>query len=303
MLVLLKSLLFVISTIGSFELIRKVSDDKVNIYFLPSLTIAIQVSVLFMAGLLNLLPETAIALYLIGFAGIIYRLCKEKSLVFLKAYINPGYILFSVLLLIFAVYLRGKILTQYDNFSHWGLVVKSMLATNRYPNFKDTLIGFQEYPLGSSTYIYYFVKFTRTSESFQMLAQCYTMLAAILPLYSFAEKNHAAVTIVLISFVNYVLLYNITITELPVDTLLPLVGICGLLFVYQHCKEGRKIMLCFASCYMIQLMQIKNSGIFFVILIAIYMLRRTKNNNIYIYISRNMHRGAVSVFSPLAQTL
>ena len=278
--VLVRLLLFFISTIGSFELIRKASDDKVSIYFLPSLTIAIQVSVLFMAGLLNLLPEAVIALYLIGFAGIIYSICKNRSLAFLKSYINPGYILFIALLLVFAVYLRGKVFKSFDNFSHWALVVKQMLATDRYPNFKDTVIVFQSYPLGSASYIYYFAKLTKTSESFQMLAQTYMMLAAILPLYSFAKKNHLAVSAVFVSFVNYVFLYNSKIVELYVDTLLPLAGICGLLFVYQHCKECQKIMLCFAACYMVQAAQIKNYGIFFVAFIVIYLLKLAPKRDI-----------------------
>ena len=283
MLALLKLLLFVISTFGTFELIRKISGDEVNIYFLPSLTAAIQVCVLFLAGLLNLLPEAVYALYLVGFAGFIYSVCKNKGLSSLKAYLNPGYILTFALLLIFAVYLRGKVFTHYDNYSHWGLVVKRMLETNRYPNFKDTLIQFQEYPLGSSSYIYFFVKLTKTSESFQMLAQTYVMLAAMLSLYSFAKQNHLAVSVVMVSFVNYVFWYNDEITDLLVDTLLPLVGICGLLFAYRHCKEGRKCMLCFAACYMVQVMQIKNSGIYFVILTAIFILSSTNSHHIYIY--------------------
>ena len=295
--VLLRLLLFFISTIGSFELIRKACDDKVNIYFLPSLTIAIQVSVLFIAGLLNLLPETTIALYLVGFAGVIYRIWKERSLAFLKAYINPGYILTFVLLLIFAVYLRGKILTHYDNFSHWGLVVRKMLEVDQYPTLKDNLIEFKEYPLGSATYIYYFAKLTRASESFQMLAQSYMLLAAILPLYSFAKKNHLAVSAAVLSFINYVLVFNVRITDLLVDTLLPLVGICGLLFVYQYCKEDRKIMLLFAACYMVLVSQIKNSGIFFVAFAAIYILALARNNNIYIYIAEYVSRCRLYIYS------
>ena len=118
MLVLLRLMLFVISTVGTFELIRKVSGDEVNIYFLPSLTVAIQVCVLFLAGLLNLLPEAVYALYLIGFVGFVYSVCKNKSLSFLKSYLIPGYILMLAALLLFAVYLRGKVFVHYDNFSH-----------------------------------------------------------------------------------------------------------------------------------------------------------------------------------------
>ena len=103
MIVLLKLLLFVISTIGSFELIRRISNDKVNIYFLPSLTIAIQVTILFLAGILNLLYEATIGLYLLGFVGIIYSIYKDKNIAFLKDYINVGYIVFLILFLILTV--------------------------------------------------------------------------------------------------------------------------------------------------------------------------------------------------------
>lgn len=270
--VILRLGLFGISTLGFFELIRKASNDRVSIYFLPSLTIAIQVTILFLAGLLNLLPETAKGLYFIGFAAVIYSFYKAKGISFVKIYINTGYAVLLILLSILAIYLKGKIFSHYDNFSHWAIVVRRMLETNRYPNFEDTLIQFQAYPLGSATFIYFFAKFVSHSESVQMLAQSYMMLAAVLPLYYFAKKNQLAISVVFVSFVNFIFLYNTKITELLVDTLLPLAGVCGLLFTYVHCKECRKIMLFFSAFYMVQLIQIKNSGIFFVVFIAILII-------------------------------
>ena len=293
---ILKLSLFGISTIGSFELIRKACDDKVDIYFLPSLTIAIQVTFLFLAGLLNLLPEVTMGLYLVGFAGILYSLYKEKSISFLKPYINVGYAVSLILLAIFAVYLRGKVFAHYDNFSHWALVVRRMLTVNRYPNFEDTLITFQAYPLGSATYIYYFAKLISTSESVQMLAQSYMMLAAVLPLFSFAEKNRVAAAIVVVSFVNYILLYNVKITNLLVDTLLPLVGICGLLFTYLHCKTDARTPLYFSAFYMVQLVQIKNSGIFFAALIAILLFVSAWKKKEYLH-------GIICVALPIASLI
>lgn len=294
--VLLRLFLFGVSTIGTFELIRKACDDKVNIYFLPSLTIAIQVTVLFLAGLLNILPEVTICLYLVGFAGIIHSIYKEKNLTFMKAYINIGYMFLLILLLIFAVYLKGKKFSHYDTFSHWGTVVRRMLEVNRYPNFDDDFIMFKEYPLGSSTYIYYFARLIGTSESIQMLAQSYMILTAVLPLYSFAKRNHLAVSAAVISFVNYVLLYNIKITDLLVDTLLPLAGISGILFAYLHCKDGRKIMFYFAAFYMVQLIQIKNSGIFFAAIMAIQLIIFARKN-------RECLHGGISIALPFISFL
>ncbi len=289
--VLLRFFLFGMSTIGTFELIRKACNDKVNIYFLPSLTIAIQVSVLFLAGILNLLPEVTIGLYLIGFAGIIYSFYERKNLTFIKAYINIGYMVLLILLLIFTIYLKGKKFSNYDTFSHWGTVVRRMLDMNRYPNFNDAFIMFKEYPLGSSTYIYYFARLVSTSESIQMLAQSYMILAAVLPLYSFAQKNQLAISVISVSFINYVLLYNTVITKLCVDTLLPLVGISGILFTYLHCKDGKKIMYYFAAFYMVLLIQIKNSGIFFTAIIAVQLI-------IFARKSRECLHGGISIALP-----
>lgn len=268
--VFVRLFLFVISTIGFFELIRKACADKVDIYFLPSLTIAIQVVFLFVGGLLNLLSEVTFILYFVGFVGFAFGLYKKKTSI-LKSYINVGYVFLFISLIILAIYLKGKIFTHYDNFSHWAIVVKIMLEINRYPNFEDTLIMFQEYPLGSATYIYFFSRLTSTSESIQMLAQSYMMMTTILPLFSFAKKNRVPVAILIASFANYVLLFNISITDLLVDTLLPLVGICGLLFTYLHCKTGEKKSLYFSMFYMVWIVQIKNSGIFFCVIIAILL--------------------------------
>ena len=281
---IIKLFLFCISTLGSFEWIRIISKDKVNIYFLPSLTIAVQITFLFLAGVLNLLPEGVIILYIAGFAGIIISIYKNKNLSFIKDYLNVGYTVLFLIMCIILIYVKGKIFTGYDNFSHWALVVKRMLEVDRYPNFQDTLITFQEYPLGSSSYIYFFAKLISTSESVQMLAQTYMIGASLLPLFAFAKKNKASISIVLISFINFILVYNICVTDLLVDTLLPIVGASGVLFAFVHCKKDcEKMELCLSSFYMIELVQIKNSGIFFTILIALLILKYMRMNKQYVY--------------------
>ena len=270
---ILKIMIFGISTIGTWECLRMISKDRINIYFFPSLTIAIQTLILFFAGLLNILSEVVYLLLAIGLAGSIYSIYRNGGVLFLKNYINAGFLWLILVMVIMLFFVRGKIFTHYDNFSHWALVVKRMLQVNRYPNFEDTLITFQEYPLGSATYIYYFSKLISTSESIQMLAHIYMIAAAALPLFVFVKKNSVLSALVMISFVNFVFVYNITITNLLVDTVLPIIAMCSLIFTYLHCRKGcgRLELIC-ASAYMVQLVQIKNSGIFFVALIDIVIL-------------------------------
>jgi len=136
----LKIGLFGLSTLGSFQLIRKISKDKVDLYFLPSLTIAIQVTILFFAGVLNLLPEISWLIYLVGLAALEISLWETRGLKFLKDYLNDGYIISILIIIIMGLSVRGKLFAHYDNFSHWALVVRHMLEVNHYPNFDGHLI-------------------------------------------------------------------------------------------------------------------------------------------------------------------
>ncbi len=269
---LIRIVLFCIATLGSFELLRLASRDKINLYFLPGLTIAIQATILFFAGILNVLPDTCKLLYLVGGLGFLYVLYRRKSISFLKDYVTVGYLFLFLVMIIMAFYLKGRLFTHYDNFSHWAIVIKRMLTAGRLPNFSDSIITFQEYPLGSASYIYFFVKLIGEAEANQMLAQIYMITAALLPLFSFVRKNKFPAAIIMLSLTNFLFLCNIRPTELLVDTLLPIMGISGLLFVMTHCKEdltGFKLFC--AACYMVQLMQIKNSGIFFVLFIVLIL--------------------------------
>lgn len=233
----IKPLLFIISMIGFFELIRIVTADKINRCFLPSMTIALQVSILFLAGILNLLPEMTYALYITGFIGLAHAAWKKKGLGFLRDYISVSAFFLVLVMMVLAVYVKGKIFTGYDNFSHWALVVRSMLETNRYPNFLDTVIYFQEYPLGSSTYIYFFAKLVGESESVQMLAQAYMITAAALPLFAFAKRNSFLPAAVMLVLVNLLFLYIIPVVDLLVDMLLSVTGVCGMTFAALYCRE------------------------------------------------------------------
>ena len=292
-----KLFLFALSSLGSFELIRAVTGDRVNRCFLPSMTIAFQVSVLFLGGILNLLPEMTYLLYIAGLAGLAYTVWKRKGLGFLRDYLSAGYFFLALVMAALAFYCRGKIFSHYDNFSHWALVVRTMLEANRYPNFQDAVIVFQEYPLGSSTYIYFFAKLVGKSESVQMLAQAYMTTAAVLPLFAFANRKSVLPAAVMLVLVNLLFQYNTTIPSLLVDTLLPVMGVCGLAFAALYCRENHTgWSLFFSACYMILMVQIKNSGLFFAALTALLILYYARKNG-------TLRKSILAVAAPVLSVL
>lgn len=259
-------LLFGISSLGYWEFFRK--KCLVGIYFLPLVTVAVQSCVLILGGIAGLLAPAAWTLYLLGFLLLGWALWLEKGRNW-KAYLSWGFVFFLLGLFLTAMYLRGKVFTHNDNFTHWAIVVKKLLTADRFPNITDTDIGFPYYPLGSSVYIYYFCKMVGAAEPLQMLAQSYMMLAAFLPLFSCARRNAAAAGLALVGLVVMIFGYSIRINELLVDTLLPLVGMAAVLYVLvvfseeNISSEKKKYALWMLIPVLIWLSQIKNSGLLF----------------------------------------
>ena len=173
---LVKLGLLLLSYLGWWEFFR--GRCRMNVYFAPAFTVTAHFTLLFLPGLLNLLLETAWVLYLSGFVMLADALRREK-LGFAKHYINFGYGLMLAVLAIMALALRGKIITWSDNFTHWATVVKNMLAADQFPTFAQEAVTFTTYPLGSSTIIWYFSRFTSREEDFWMLAQGFMMLTML----------------------------------------------------------------------------------------------------------------------------
>lgn len=263
---------FFISNLGYWEYFRK--KTRMSIFFIPAFTISLQITLLFCSGLLNCLGVASVILFVTGLLFAVYYSVKNvKDMI--RAYLNVGYIFFVIFTLLIMLAVRGKIFTHVDNFSHWAIVVKNMLETNRYPCFKDTLIGFKTYPLGSATYIYYVAKIIMDSEQIMMFAQAYFMLSLILPVFKYVKNNKAANCIYVILYTNYIFSYQIQIYDLLVETLLPLHGMMTLFFVFSEClgldtksKKGN-ISVLYAIPLLCTLTQIKNSSIFFLAIICI----------------------------------
>lgn len=268
----LRLLLLITSNFGLWELLRR--KTKVNIFFIPSLTVALQTSVLLLTGILNLLFETTMMITGFGLAYLIFCIWKEKNVRFFKNYVNIGYLFLAVVTVFTAIALRGSLFQHYDDFSHWGMVVRRMLSYDRFPNFQDILV-FKEYPIGSNIYIYYFSRLLSAAESVQMTAQAYVMTACLLPLFCFCKKNSVAALFFVSAFTYFFFTYNIALSSLLVDTLLPVVSACALLYMYQYC-DGSSNGLAFylAGAYLIQIVQIKNSGVFFVLIAAAWAVYR-----------------------------
>ena len=227
--------------------------------------------------MLNILSEAVFFLLVFGLAGFIGHTVLEKGKN-LNFYLRMEFIFLAAGLLILFFYLQGKLFTHYDNFSHWALVVKTMLRTNRFPSFETPIITYRGYPLGSSVYIYYTAKLIGEAEPLQMLGQGYMLLTCMLPLFRDNRRNRWLVFILMLFAGNFFLAYNVQPSELLVDTLLPLAGMSALLFT-RSCKNTDRRENLFIILFLTWVLQIKNSGAFFALIAGGAYLMTAKRNH------------------------
>lgn len=240
---------------------------KVNTEFAPAIVCASCSVIMFLAGILNLMPITAAIIFIIGTALLLQNI--KKCINDKRTWIIIG--LWLLVLGYFAVLLRGAILTHYDNFSHWALVIKYMLMNDRMPNFADEIITFQAYPLGSSLWIYFVCKVIGTTEACYMFAQVIMLISFILPLTVWINKKNIYLCVIPVLYAIYSLSSNVAITNLLVDTLMPLAGVAAFCIIEYERDIQQKTMLEILPLF-IFLIQVKNSGIFFISICVIYWL-------------------------------
>ena len=250
--------------------------------FLPAAVFCGQICVLFLGGILNLLPLSVAVLF---FGGLFLAALSLKDRRMYRDFLCPGYVFFAAAGLYFLLMMKGQVFNTYDNFSHWALIVKQMLMTDRFPTFQDPIILFQAYPVGSSAFVYYVSKIISTvSEGCQMFAQTLLTLSMILPLFSCVRRKKAEGTLLILGASLFFLSSNTVPSELLVDALLPLAGGFGFLLLERE-LEGEKQTVWLSILPAAAVIAIKNSGIFFWALMAARLCvhwfrnRRTADRN------------------------
>ena len=271
-------LLRIIALIFSFYGYIRFFSRKVKLEFSIAVTFSCIGSVIFLSGILNLLPETVFVLFAIGsWQGFLSVHRREP----LKDILSPGIIFFAVMCVFLGWRLYGSVFTSQDNFSHWGTALKVMIVNDRFPNFQD-IVSYQSYPLGSASFIYYLVKISGIHlEWVQLFAQAILMMGMLVCLFAFAHKT---MSIIFAAAASLILLGGDTpLYDLTVDTLLPLTALAGIAICIYY-RESLEKQLWSILPLTTFLISIKNSAILFSIAIFCYItvyVRKAKIRTIY----------------------
>lgn len=270
---MLRLLLLLISTYGYQLYIKK----KWKIEMECSLIILYSSisCILFLAGILNIMNITFWVIFGTGFWLNIVFLMKRQ----VKIRVSFPFLFYIFTAAVLFVILYDEKYVHYDNFSHWGLIVKNIYRNCRFPNFQDTMIHFQAYPTGSACFIWYICRIVGYSEGNTLFAQAILILSCIMPLFVFVkgktwrEKWILMVFIVVegVIWIIYGAARGIGLYQLLVDVLLAAIAVAAFTICYYYRDKEYK-----AAFYVVPLLAfdicIKNSGIMWMFAILAELL-------------------------------
>lgn len=260
--VLVRLILFFLSCYGYIQYLRK----SVRTEFCIGLLFSGIGSVLFLAGILNLLRFAAWALFV---GGLILAVFSVRQKIRLSDILCPGTIFFLLLAALFPLLLYDSEFETYDNFTHWAMAARVLIEEYRFPNFQDQYIFFNSYPLGSACFNFYFIEIIgNDAEWLQMYAQAILMAGMTVSLFAFAKGRVSS--LIAAVFGVFLLCSNNCFFDLPVDNLLALTALATASFCLYYGRD-LKDRLWYFLLYAVFLMNVKNSGLLFVAVLYGYL--------------------------------
>ncbi len=217
---------------------------KIHAVFIPIFLFASITCLVFCAGLLNVMP---IVVYLIFSVGlilfIVFVIMFTKKKYQYKELLAPGVIFFILLSTVLVFWLKGLLLIHYDNFSHWGLIVKEMFRVDGLPDGMTT-ITFRNYPPGSAVLVYFINKIIGYTESHALMAQGVLIAANVSVLFVYCnwrKVNYLLLNMVL-SIVLLVIIKN-NLYNLLVDTLIGLIALSISVIAFYYRNDWKRSLI------------------------------------------------------------
>lgn len=258
----LRGMFLVLSMYGYLQFLRK----RVRVELAIPLLFSSIGAVMFLAGMQNMLQEMTLLIFGTGLY-LSYRSVRQKESPF--TLLTPGvcFFLMGCAFLVYLIY--GTRFYLFDDFSHWGTVAKAIAQYDRFPNASNIDVTYTSYPLGSASFIYYITKILGiSSEWIQCYAQAVLALGMAVSIFAFSSGVYGVIFAAAVSV--FMLVSNMPLTCLCVDTLLPMITLAAFAFCLYY-REDLRDKVWYLLPHAIFLISIKNSGILFAVFIYLYM--------------------------------
>lgn len=213
------------------------------------ITCAAYIFLLFVFGLLGILKTGVYVVF--GLSILLYvwmavYVSKEKCVKnFLSNFFTPAFLCFVILTAIFVYAIHGKLLDSWDEFSHWGDIVKVMATLDDFGTNPQSFSVFKSYPPGMTLFQYLLQKINMlvSGEQFsewhiyvawQMLAMAFLM--PLLNKLSFKKPVTIITALVTCFFAPWLFFTNV-FTAVYIDAFLGFLAGAGLTMVFLHEEE------------------------------------------------------------------
>ncbi len=256
--------------------------------------------IVYFAGMLGYLLYGVYLVLALGGISVIYTLKKLSKARFSLLYISAFQLLFGAgTLLFFSQLLRGS-LTHYDNYTHWATVVKDMLLTNAIPTPDSVMIEFMNYPLGTSSFIYFVCVATgNTSQGMMIFAQGLIIFAGILAIFGIVvEKNRFLLTSFIAAGFSVLSIFNLSIriNDLLVDFILPIISLATIAVIYKYKEDINKALITMIPMLGF-LMIVKSTGVIYASFAIVFLLYNTARYNETSSVKQIISNDRVAIYS------
>lgn len=238
--------------------------------------------IIFICGLFNNLSLGVNIIKIITFIAMIFNLFYLKKVIKnknikeeLKLILTPGFFIYTILFIFFCYLNRNFILEDYDEFNHWGLIIKNMFYYNGYGTVSNSRVTFNEYPPLTANFSYILLKLNNVFlEDRTLIGQNILYLSLIIPITSKINYKKSLkkliLSLVIILFVPMIF-YKAFFYNLLVDGLMGILFGIGLYIIYQNDEDKNYKIMSFVLI-ITSLVLIKNTGLFLGVLLIIYYL-------------------------------
>lgn len=279
MIALFGLIIFIVSLIGYNGILRMIG---VNQYLSWLTTMIVQTLLIYVFSMIGYMKVGIYTVAVIGWIFFIYRiilLIRRKGQLPFEG-IHYFDVWMTAIGLIMVNLLYRSPLIHYDNYSHWAVIVKFLTFEGHLPGKTDALISFTSYPPATALFMTNLTTWLGFSEGIMLVGQFLLIWAGMYAIFGVLRDRTRALNGFIICFVIAIInIFNIAIrmNNLLVDFILPIVAAAGIAGVYIYRNQPKLQML---HMFLIgsELLLIKNSGSFFVVIIAIYLLYQVIRN-------------------------
>lgn len=232
------------------------------------------IAVLYIAGLFgNLKIGFYLILFLSVAAGVysVYLIGTKQCNAF-DFLITPGLLVFLLFLGIVWYGHRGRLFSVWDEFSHWGLVIKNMVYLDQLGNAVQATTYFRGYPPATSLFAYFWIKLAGVyNESDAFRSANVFLFSLLLPMFKRLEwRNWLRLPVVfLVALLLPCQFAAGAYTSIYVDTLLGILFAFALFQYFTNEKNDSEILLFSSALFILPLVKASGTGLALIAVIII----------------------------------